>query len=565
MSGTGCDVVTPELALVDAELAKALRQISDRKAAMSTTPANGTFFIDPAQPAPPPSSSEISDVPVPLPAPVAAAAESVRPVPEPTPAPAAQPATAALPVDNGSTPMRDVPLGTLIFRAGLLAEEQLEDALQEGMRSGKRLGEVLLERGWLHERDLGRLLAGQKGLPFVEIRASDAEPDALVSLPEEKARMQIALPLRYEDGQLVVAVADPSNELVIENLRRSLGSEPRLVVAPQAELIRAINEAYTGVPAHATAPEQEPTPQPAPVVQAEPTLQSEAPPTPEPPVAPEPPLALEPTIAQETAPLPEQPASPPVVAPLPTASPPEETRHPAAAPLLQPLIAEPAAEVVEPHVAVEPMALSVPPVEGTPAPLLEQPALQTEPSSIPPEAVTPPEPQPLQAEPAPAPVEPLIPVAPLQPPVEVDVVEPRSLPEAPPEPLAPPAAEQPLESAPAPFEEVVTPAPAELPVEAPVVSQEPRPGPPSVNAVILRLRDGEALEVGTFPTAAEASARAQQVVQQISAAESDATWPFFGERYLRPDTIVSVDLLEESADKWLGSAVRNRWAHPEQA
>ena len=140
--------------------------------------------------------------------------------------------------------MRDVPLGTLIFRAGLLAEEQLEDALQEGMRKGKRLGEVLLERGWLHERDLGRLLAGQKGLPFVEVRASDAEPDALKMLPEEKARMQNALPLRFEDGQLVVAVADPSNELVIENLRRSIGSEPRLVVAPHAELIRAIGEAY---------------------------------------------------------------------------------------------------------------------------------------------------------------------------------------------------------------------------------------------------------------------------------------------------------------------------------
>ena len=153
--------------------------------------------------------------------------------------------------------MRDVPLGTLIFRAGLLAEEQLEDALQEGMRKGKRLGEVLLERGWLHERDLGRLLAGQKGLPFVEVRASDAEPDALKMLPEEKARMQNALPLRFEDGQLVVAVADPSNELVIENLRRSIGSEPRLVVAPHAELIRAIGEAYAaGAPSGAA--QQEP-------------------------------------------------------------------------------------------------------------------------------------------------------------------------------------------------------------------------------------------------------------------------------------------------------------------
>ena len=124
------------------------------------------------------------------------------------------------------------------------------------MRKGKRLGEVLLERGWLHERDLGRLLAGQKGLPFVEVRGSDAEPEALEKLPEEKARMQNALPLRFEEGQLVVAVADPSNELVIENLRRTLGFEPRLVVAPQADLIRAIADAYAGGASLETAPQE---------------------------------------------------------------------------------------------------------------------------------------------------------------------------------------------------------------------------------------------------------------------------------------------------------------------
>ena len=66
--------------------------------------------------------------------------------------------------------MRDVPLGTLIFREGLLTEEQLEEALQDGMQRGKRLGEVLLERGLVSENDLGRLLAGQKGLQFVRAR-----------------------------------------------------------------------------------------------------------------------------------------------------------------------------------------------------------------------------------------------------------------------------------------------------------------------------------------------------------------------------------------------------------
>src|SRR5438874_1760676 len=179
-------VVTPELVLVDPELAKAERQTTNGKAAMSSPePANGMFFVDQAQPVPPPAPAEPPlappEAPLAPPAP-----EAVAPTPEAPPAAAHSHASPA-------APMIDVPLGTLIFRAGLLAEEQLEDALQEGMRTGKRLGEVLIERGWLNERDLGRLLAGQKGLPFVEVSASDADPGALQALPEEKAKLQNAL------------------------------------------------------------------------------------------------------------------------------------------------------------------------------------------------------------------------------------------------------------------------------------------------------------------------------------------------------------------------------------
>ena len=89
----------------------------------SSTESNGTFFLDPAQPAP-------SAVPAP---------EPLAAVPTPTPVHAS--------LIDDSTPMRDVPLGTLIFRAGLLAEEQLEDALQEGMRTLRIDGISKLKRG----------------------------------------------------------------------------------------------------------------------------------------------------------------------------------------------------------------------------------------------------------------------------------------------------------------------------------------------------------------------------------------------------------------------------------
>jgi hypothetical protein len=92
---------------------------------------------------------------------------------------------------------------------------------------------------------------------------------------------------------------------------------------------------------------------------------------------------------------------------------------------------------------------------------------------------------------------------------------------------------------------------------------QPAPAPVAEHLVVLRLRDGETLQVGTFNSAAEASAWAQDVVRQIASAEGQSSWPFFADRYLRPDTIVSVDLVQESEEKWLGSSVRSRWAAAE--
>ncbi|HEV2713029.1 MAG TPA: hypothetical protein VGU26_08030, partial [Gaiellaceae bacterium] len=174
--------------------------------------------------------------------------------------------------------MRDVPLGTLVFRAGLLPEERLEEALQEGMKTGKRLGEILLERGWVSETDLGRLLAGQKGLQFVELDPSTIDLTAPPLLPAEKARLHGALPIGFRDGVPVVAVADPSNDLVVENVRRALATEPVLVVAGRDALQRTISHVYglnTSSPEPGTdeadaASLVEPAAQPAPAVETPP-------------------------------------------------------------------------------------------------------------------------------------------------------------------------------------------------------------------------------------------------------------------------------------------------------
>jgi hypothetical protein len=426
-------------------------------------------------------------------------------------------------VTSPDTSMVDVPLGTLIFRAGLLGEEQLEGALQEGMRTGKRLGEVLLERGWLNERDLGRILAGQKGLPFVDVSVNDVEPEALAVLAEDDARRQVALPLFYEDGELVIAVGDPSNEVVLEGLRREIETDFQLVVAPHSQLQQVIDEAYTR-PAPAPAPEREGVLFPDLV----PPAKDEAPVEiqPEPGFEPEPEPEAQPDLGFASAVEPELEAEPAPEIVTPTDPEAEEKPFSGSTPTLlsrmlfpsvRHAVQESGEQVADGSVAEEPAPAAPEPPEAS--------------APEPPEASAPAVEDFAEFE---VPAIPEMPVPSFEQPAEA--TEP-----TPPEEVLGPAAEY-VSDQPA-VQAAVEPAKQAAVEPAEQAAEEPQP---STHYVVVRLREGEALRIGEHGDAAEASAQAANAVAQISAAASSGTWPLFAGRYLSPDTIVSVDLLEES-------------------
>jgi len=431
----------------------------------------------------------------------------VEPQAQPAVAPPAEAQTAPIPVSD----MREVPLGTLIFREGLLTEEQLEEALQDGMQRGKRLGEVLLERGLVSENDLGRLLAGQKGLQFVQLDAATIDPAAVQLLSVEKARLHTVLPIGFHEGLPVVAVADPSNDLVIENVRRALNCEPRLVVAGREALNQQIELAYAAAAPVVAEPATAP---PAVVAEQVPTV---------PVVQPEP-VSGEGVWLGAPAPVVEAPVVQPVVQPDPVVQP---------APVAQPDPVVELTAVVQPEPVVHPEPVVQPeavvhfaePVAVEP-PVMSQPVA---PHAVEPVAVAPSEPV-LQPQPVVA-TEPVAPVAP----------------QAAPEPAVAP-------------EPVFTPEPvAEM--QAPAAEQPADDGQPETWYVVLRLADGERIDVGSFGSSDDATAHARGVVEQISA---QSGWPFFEGRFLRPEAIVSVDLVAPEG-RWLGSAARRAWNSGQQS
>lgn len=113
-----------------------------------------------------------------------------------------------------------VPLGTLLLRVGAIDPEQLEIALTEKERSPRRLGEILVEWGWVPSVAIARALAEQYGIPFLELSTTEIDESAATLISEDVARRLQAIPIkRLPDDLLLVGLADPTDVLAAEELR----------------------------------------------------------------------------------------------------------------------------------------------------------------------------------------------------------------------------------------------------------------------------------------------------------------------------------------------------------
>jgi hypothetical protein len=138
-----------------------------------------------------------------------------------------------------------LPLGTLLVREGLISNEQLELALIDQQNTGLRLGELLVQWGWVDSAAISRALAEQYELEFVDLDAAAVDRKAAERLTAKQARDHSAIPIRFlDDGRLLVGVADPTDVGACDELRSLLGAAISLVVVDQTELHRALAREY---------------------------------------------------------------------------------------------------------------------------------------------------------------------------------------------------------------------------------------------------------------------------------------------------------------------------------
>jgi hypothetical protein len=104
-------------------------------------------------------------------------------------------------------------LGSLLTEAGLVTEDAVKTALGEGIRTGERLGEVLVRHGWVTDEAIAELLAKQWQVPFLKTAALSVDPMAMRQIPLPVARELDAVPIGFEADGVVLAIAEPSEEM----------------------------------------------------------------------------------------------------------------------------------------------------------------------------------------------------------------------------------------------------------------------------------------------------------------------------------------------------------------
>jgi len=140
-------------------------------------------------------------------------------------------------VGDGAIP-RSVRVGDLLLEKGLITPEQVDQALEHQKHKGhkKLLGECLVELKFVTEEQVMQVLAEAYGVPFARISPKIADPKIVELLPREFLEKQCVLPLFLVRGKLTLAVHEPSNVFLSEEVERMTGYDVQVVASTAKDI-----------------------------------------------------------------------------------------------------------------------------------------------------------------------------------------------------------------------------------------------------------------------------------------------------------------------------------------
>ncbi len=138
-------------------------------------------------------------------------------------------------------------IGQVLVDLGFIGEDRLEALLEEQQqRPGEMLGQIATSMSLITEDQLAQALAEQMGMQVATLSDVVIPPDILAQVTEPMAQLYRIIPVSFENDVLTIAMCDPQNLSILDELRSFLGCEVRAVVATEKEVLRALDRYYAG-------------------------------------------------------------------------------------------------------------------------------------------------------------------------------------------------------------------------------------------------------------------------------------------------------------------------------
>ncbi len=135
-------------------------------------------------------------------------------------------------------------LAEILVRDNVISQEELEKALEIQEKTGASLGNILIENGYANEWEIAAAIGKQLNVPFITLSHYEIDPAILKSIPKELVRKYQIVPVDKTGDTLTVALSDPSNIYLLDELRLLTSCKIVPVISFESDIREAINRYY---------------------------------------------------------------------------------------------------------------------------------------------------------------------------------------------------------------------------------------------------------------------------------------------------------------------------------
>jgi len=135
-------------------------------------------------------------------------------------------------------------LGELLLREKVLTPDQLKSALEVQKEKNVPLQTAIVSLGLVSEEDMAQALSRQLGYPYIDLDQFEVYPDVVTLIPMEIVKKYMIMPIHRIRSFLTLAMVDPTDLEVIEDVRFRTGLSIQPVIASESGILNAINKYY---------------------------------------------------------------------------------------------------------------------------------------------------------------------------------------------------------------------------------------------------------------------------------------------------------------------------------